>query len=62
MDRWDLLIILVAAYVAVMTLVRLMAGRRNQLVDQVKGQLAEQRAKKQEAAQQAAEGEGRDVA
>jgi hypothetical protein len=42
MDRWDVLILLAAAYVAVMTLVRLMAARRNQLVDQVRSQLEQQ--------------------
>jgi hypothetical protein len=46
MDRWDLLIIFAAGYVAVTTLVRLMAGRRNQLVDQVRSQLQQQRTKK----------------
>ena len=62
MDRWDVLIIFFAGYVAVMTLVRLMAKRRNQLVDQVRGQLEEQQAKKREAARQAAAAEERDVA
>ncbi len=42
MDRWDIFILLAAAYVAVMTLVRLMAARRNQLVDQVRSQLEQQ--------------------
>jgi hypothetical protein len=62
MDRWDVLIIFAAGYVAVMTLVRLMAGRRNQLVDQVRGQLDAQRAQQRNAVQQTKEDEVRDVA
>jgi len=62
MDRWDVLIIFAAGYVAVMTLVRLMAGRRNQLVDQVRGQLDAQRAQHRNAVQQTKEDEVRDVA
>lgn len=46
MDRWDVLILMGAGYVGVMVLVRLMAVRRNQLVDQVRSQLEEQHAKK----------------
>jgi len=38
MDRWDVLIIAAASYVAVVSLVRLMAVRRNQLVEQVREQ------------------------
>ena len=45
MDRWDILIIAAAGYVAIVTLVRLMAARRNQLVDQVRHQIEQQRAK-----------------
>jgi len=62
MDRWDVLIGFAASYVAVMALVRLMAGRRNQLVNQVRSQVGEQRAKKKEAAARAAKAENRDVA
>ncbi len=43
MDRWDILIIAGATYVAVMTLVRLMVARRNHLVDQVRQQVEQQR-------------------
>jgi hypothetical protein len=39
MDRWDVLIVAVAAYVAVMTLVRLMTHRRDELVGQVRQQI-----------------------
>ncbi len=46
MDRWDVLIILSAGYVAVMALARLMAARRDELVDQVRDQIAEQKTKK----------------
>jgi hypothetical protein len=53
MDRWDVLIVAVAAYVAVMTLVRLMARRRNELVGQVRQQLADLQKQKKKAAKQA---------
>lgn len=46
MDRWDVLIVGIGAYVAVMTLVRLMAARRNQLVGEVREQMAELQKKK----------------
>lgn len=39
MDRWDIVLALVAGYVAVMTLVRLMARRRDQDVAEVQRQL-----------------------
>jgi hypothetical protein len=38
MDRWDVFIILAAAYVAIMVLVRLMATRRNQVIEQLREQ------------------------
>lgn len=50
MDRWDVLIILAAGYVAVMVLVRLMASRRNQVIDQIREQAEGQRKKKKPAA------------
>ncbi len=43
MDRWDIMIIAGAGYVAVTALVRLMAARRNHLVDQVRQQMEQQR-------------------
>ncbi|NOZ39563.1 MAG: hypothetical protein GXP24_04975 [Planctomycetes bacterium] len=43
MDRWDIMIIAGAGYVAVTSLVRLMAARRNHLVDQVRQQIEQQR-------------------
>ncbi len=39
MDRWDLLLIGLAGYVAVISLVRLMARRRNQLIRQVQREI-----------------------
>lgn len=42
MDRWDVIIILVAGYVAVMSLVRLMVRRRNQSLEQFRDQLSGQ--------------------
>lgn len=49
MDRWDLLIILAAGYVAVMTLVRLMTRRRNELVEHVREQIKGQQPQKKPA-------------
>lgn len=39
MDRWDIVLVLVAGYVAVMALVRMMARRRDQDVAEVQRQL-----------------------
>ena len=39
MDRWDLALMLAATYVAVITLVRLMARRRDQVVADVEQQI-----------------------
>ena len=47
MDRWDVIIILVAGYVAVVSLVRLMTKRRDELIDEVHEQLAKRRKKAQ---------------
>jgi hypothetical protein len=46
MDRWDILMVCVAGYVAIMALVRLMTGRRNQLINQVREQMADMQKKK----------------
>jgi hypothetical protein len=43
MDRWDVLIIFVAAYVSVVSLVRLMTGRRNELIGKIRNEIAKQR-------------------
>lgn len=54
MDRWDIVLLLIAAYVAVMTLVRMMIRRRNELVTDVRRQLDARRVKgkKKSSAQQ----------
>lgn len=60
MDRWDVLIVIVAGYVAAVTLVRLMAHRRNELVARIRDEFAKQQAAKaaaQAAAEEAAEQE-----
>jgi hypothetical protein len=44
MDRWDILCIVVAAYVSIISLVRLMANRRNELVAKIRDEIAKQRA------------------
>ena len=38
-DRWDIALLLIAGYVAVMTLVRLMARRRDENVAEVEKQM-----------------------
>ncbi len=53
MDRWDIMILAGAGYVAVTALVRLMAARRNHLVDQVRQQMEQQRAQTTSAEQAA---------
>ncbi len=42
MDRWDVVFILVAGYVAVMSLVRLMAQRRNHVMNHLRGEIEQQ--------------------
>jgi hypothetical protein len=61
MDRWDVLLAAVATYVAVVSLVRLMANRRNELVAKIKIEVAKQRAAAEAAAEAAEEAE-RDAA
>ncbi len=53
MDRWDVFIILAAGYVAVMALVRLMARRRNQVLEQVREQIETQSPKKKKKTEEA---------
>jgi hypothetical protein len=43
MDRWDVVLLALSAYVAVMALVRLMNGRRRDLVADVQRQIKAQR-------------------
>ncbi|REJ69496.1 MAG: hypothetical protein DWQ31_04530 [Planctomycetota bacterium] len=51
--RWDVVLLLIAAYVAVMSLVRLMSNRRQQLTERFRSELrAEQQRKAYEAARQ----------
>jgi hypothetical protein len=45
LDRWDVVLLLIAAYVAVMSLVRMMTRRRDQVVADVERQLKAQREK-----------------
>ena len=40
MDRWDMLCLVVAAYVSIVSLVRLMANRRNELVAKIREEIA----------------------
>ena len=47
-DRWDIALLLVAGYVSVMTLVRLMARRRDQNVAEVEKQFAVLREREEE--------------
>jgi hypothetical protein len=53
MDRWDVLLALVAAYVAVVSLVRLMTNRRNELVTKIREEIVKQRAAAEAAAEAA---------
>jgi len=62
MDRWDMLIIAVAAYIATIALVRLMAARRDHLVEQVRQQIEQQRTAQQSAARPASEDSDRGAA
>ena len=53
MDGWDILLAATAGYVAIVSLVRLMANRRNELVEKIREEIAKQRT-----AKNAAEAEG----
>ena len=57
MDRWDVLIALVAAYVAIVSLVRLMAARRYEVVRQFRAEV-----ERLQAAHAADEDDDRDAA
>jgi CHASE2 domain-containing sensor protein len=48
MDGWNLALLVVAAYVAIATLVRLMLSRRNQLVDEFRRDVAKEKEKEKE--------------
>lgn len=57
MDKLDVLLVAGAAYIAVVSLVRLMAARRDQVIRQLRAEIEKQRA-----AQAAAEEDDRDAA
>jgi hypothetical protein len=44
MDRWDVVLLIVAGYVSVLSLVRLMANRRNELVSKIREEIDRRRA------------------
>lgn len=46
MDSWDVTILVVAAYLAVVTLIRLMARRRNQVYNELRQQAEEEKKRK----------------
>jgi heme exporter protein D len=43
MDRWDVLLAAFATYVAIVSLVRLMANRHNEVLAKIRDELAKQR-------------------
>jgi heme exporter protein D len=45
MDRWDVLLAVFATYVAIVSLVRLMANRRNEVLAKIRDELAKQRSR-----------------
>jgi len=45
MDRWDVLLAAFATYVAIVSLVRLMANRRNEVLAKIRDELAKQRSR-----------------
>ena len=47
MDAWNLAILLVAAYVAVMTLTRLMIRRRNQMLEQFRREVEKEKRRRE---------------
>ncbi len=51
-DGWDIAILLVAGYVAVMALVRLMIGRRNALMNELRREAVAEQKRQRAAAQQ----------
>ena len=57
MDRWDLLLMGGSAYVAMISLIRLMARRRNQLLQQFHREIEEQRSAPPSAAAESATAE-----
>lgn len=62
MDRWDIMLMAVAGYVAIASLVRLMANRRNELVAKIREEVARQRAAAEAAALAAEDAAEQDAA
>ncbi len=58
MDNWDIVILVVAGYAAVMSLVRLMAHRRDRLVEEFREQM-ETEAQRKKAASTRQDRQGR---
>jgi hypothetical protein len=52
MDKIDVLMIAAAAYIAVVTLVRLMAARRDQVIRHLRAEIERQRKAREEAEQE----------
>jgi hypothetical protein len=48
MDTWDITLLVVAGYLAVVALVRLMARHRDQMLDNFRSQLAAEKKRKQD--------------
>jgi CHASE2 domain-containing sensor protein len=57
MDGWNLALLVVAAYVAIATLVRLMLSRRNQLVDEFRRDVAKEKEKERDKGRHKPEGD-----
>lgn len=47
MDGWDVALLVVAGYVALVTLVRLMIRRRNQMLDEFRRELRKEKRRKE---------------
>ena len=47
MDGWDVALLVVAGYVALVTLVRLMIRRRNQMLDEFRRELKKEKGRKE---------------
>ena len=54
MDGWDVAVALIAGYVAVTTLVRLMIAKRDAVVERLRGEIEAEQARQKQAEKQAA--------
>jgi hypothetical protein len=52
MDRWDFALLALAGYIAILVLSRLMAGHRDQVVDQFRAQMEQEKRLKKKRPQQ----------